>query len=252
MSDTPRRERRSPMVMLLDAAMRLAVSAQAGPKPRLEVPGSPATRRRLADAGRGGRADRGGWCRGHHRGAAQRPGRTLLAGPARADPGTGAVGAGVPGGDREPVQLADTRAPATSTSPALGSRAAPRPVAPPPAAVPLTARYSAAEGGLGLLGYTAEVTIANPGAAGREGWRMTLTLPRPTLRVAQVSGAVASQDGSTWTFEPDQTTRSVAAGGSVRISFQVHGATLLTAAPRDCQIDDRPCTGVGTAAAPSG
>jgi hypothetical protein len=240
------------MVMLLDAAMRLAISAQAGPKPRLEVPGR--------------RSRRGiGWLTVGGAGALLAVAGAavvivaLLKGPA----GLSALGPHAPA--RTPVASApaspsmtaspsaspSTRATASPSSPAPGSKAA-RPTAAPPPAVPLTARYAAADGGIGLLGYTAGVTIANPGPARRDGWRITLTLPRPTLQIAEVSGAVASQDGATWTFEPDKSTRSVPAGGSVQISFQVRGATLLTAAPRECQIDDRPCAGVGASSASSG
>jgi hypothetical protein len=75
-----------------------------------------------------------------------------------------------------------------------------------------------------------------------------VTLPRPTLQITGVSGAAARQDGSTWTFEPDDSTRTVPPGGSVRISFQVRGATLLDASPRECRIDGRPCAGVGGSA----
>jgi hypothetical protein len=262
------------MVMLLDAAMRLAVAAQSGPQPRLQAAGRPR---------RGGVV----W---------------LVAGAVLAVAGTGVVvGALLTGRDdlaslpphataRAPVADAAPSAPtgtppspsatgpasgatATATTPAPGvSTTAPRPggtgtagpgagsgsgtgrPAPPapapPAAAPLTASYEFADGGTGLLGYAADVTVSNPGATGRGGWRLTLTLPRPTLQIANVSGAVASQDGSTWTFKPDETTRTVPAGGSVRVSFQVRGATLLAAAPQDCRIDGRPCAGVGGAALP--
>jgi hypothetical protein len=241
------------MVMLLDAAMRLAISAQSGPQPRLEVPG----RRR-----RGGT----GWLALGGAGALIAVAgaaviiTALLNGPAdlsslapHAPTRTPVASAPAsPSASAGPSASAAMRTPASPPSPAPGSQAAAPPAAPPALAVPLTARYSAADGGIGLLGYTAGVTIANPGPAGRDGWRITLTLPRPTLQIAEVSGAVASQDGATWTFEPDETTRTVPAHGSVEITFQVRGATLLTAAPRDCRIDDRPCGGVGASPPSSG
>ncbi len=254
MSDAPRRERRSPMVMLLDAAMRLAISAQSGPKPRLEVPGG---RRRgigwLMLGGAGALVAAAGatvviiallnGTAGLSSLAPHAPTRTPVVSASAAASVTAS-----------PAASPSTRTPASSTSPAPGSKAARPPGAPavPPTAVPLTARYAAGDGGIGLLGYAAGVTIANPGPAEHDGWRITLTLPRPTLQVAEVSGAVASQDGATWTFEPDNTTRSVPGGGSVRITFEVRGATLLTAAPRGCQIDDRPCAGVGASENASG
>ena len=253
MSDVPRRERRSPMVMLLDAAMRLAISAQSGPKPRLEVPG----RRRRGI----------GWLMLGGAGALVAAAGAavviiaLLKGPAglaslapHTPTRTPVVSApAAPSVTASPAVSPTTRTPGSPTSPAPGSKSVRPPAAPPAAqAVPLTARYAASDGGIGLLGYAAGVTIANPGPAEHDGWRITLTLPRPTLQVAEVSGAVASQDGATWTFEPDRTTRSVPGGGSVQITFQVRGATLLTAAPRDCRIDDRPCAGVGASANASG
>ncbi len=85
------------------------------------------------------------------------------------------------------------------------------------------------------------VTVANPGAAAKDGWTLTVTLPRPTLLVSSVSGATASQDGSTWTFVPDSDTSSVPAGGSAEVSFGVSGATLIDAAPKECTIDGNAC-----------
>ena len=248
MPDEPRRERRSPMVMLLDAAMRLAISAQAGPQPKLSVPG----RRRtgtgwLALGGAGALVAVAGAVVVIMALLGAPVGLSALAphSPSR-KPAPSVVAS--PAVTASPSASATTRAPASApasaTAPASASPGSKAPAAPPvaPASpVPLTATYAATEGGIGLLGYNAGVTVENPGAAGREGWRVTLTLPRPTLQVAQVSGAVAEKDGSTWTFEPDDTTRSVPAGGSVRITFQVRGATLLAAAPRECRIDDQPC-----------
>ncbi|MCA2217807.1 cellulose binding domain-containing protein [Jidongwangia harbinensis] len=275
MSDAPRRERRSPMVMLLDAAMRLAVAAQSGPQPRLEAAGRP--RRAgmvwlvagavLAVAGTG--VVVGTLLTGRDDLASLPPHATARAPVADAAPsaptGTPPVpsatrpAAGATASATSPAPGVSTTAPrpgGTGTGPGSGTgndsgNGRPAPPAPaPPAPVPLTASYEFADGGTGLLGYAADVAVSNPGAAGRDGWQLTLTLPRPTLQIAKVSGAVASQDGSTWTFEPDETTRTVPAGGSVRISFQVRGATLLAAAPEDCRIDGRPCAGVGGAALP--
>jgi hypothetical protein len=87
------------------------------------------------------------------------------------------------------------------------------------------------------------VTVANPGSSPKDGWTVTVTLPRPTLRVAGVSGATTAQDGSRWTFTPDDTTSRVPASGSVELSFEVRGATLLDATPQDCRIDANPCAG---------
>jgi hypothetical protein len=107
--------------------------------------------------------------------------------------------------------------------------------------VPLTASYKTASATAGLLGYQMTVTVANPGSTARNGWTLTVTLPRPTLLVAGVQGATATQNGSVWTFTPDATTSAVPAGGSVKVVFGVHGATLLDAAPKDCRIDGNPC-----------
>jgi len=240
MSDAPRPERRSPMVMLLDAATRLALAAQAKPQPRVQPAGS--SRRAgigwlaagvlLAVAGIAVVV------------------AALLAGPGELSLLPPHAPARTPAGV-DPVPSAarateeSVALPTTGTPAAVSASAAPGtdPAAPP--AVPLTARFATAGGGTGLLGYAAEVTIANPGTTRHDGWRLTVTLPRETLQVAQVSGAVARQDGATWTFEPVATTRSVRAGGSVLISFEVQGATLLGAAPVDCRIDGVACTGIG-------
>ncbi|GAA2849978.1 hypothetical protein GCM10010443_09910 [Actinoplanes cyaneus] len=109
------------------------------------------------------------------------------------------------------------------------------------AAAPLTASYRTSSVTGGLLGYKMTVTVANPGAAAKDGWALTVTLPRPTLMVSSVNGATATQDGSTWTFVPDSSTSAVPAGGSAVISFGVTGATLIDAAPKACTIDGNTC-----------
>lgn len=243
MSDAPRRERRSPMVMLLDAATRLAIVAQAKPQPRIQAAGNPrragmiwlAAGALLAVAGTAvvvaallaGPGD-----------LALLPPHAPARKPAAVDP--------VPSSPSRAETEAAAAVRTTTTPDPSSAPAAPGTdsAAPPAAAVPLTARYATAGGGTGLLGYTAEVTIGNPGVTRHDGWRLTLTLPRDTLQVAQVSGAVARQDGATWTFEPDTTTRSVPASRTVLISFEVQGATLLGAAPTDCRIDGLPCSGI--------
>jgi hypothetical protein len=131
----------------------------------------------------------------------------------------------------DPAPPATTPAPAT-TGPAPG----------PPA--PLTGTYAVAEGGQGLLGYRASVTIANPAPAARRGWVLVLTLPRPSLTVDEVTGATARRDGATWTFTPDASTVTVPAGGSVRVDFQVRGATLVAAQPTGCAVDGARCGGL--------
>jgi hypothetical protein len=250
MSDAPRRERRSPMVMLLDAATRLAIVALAKPQPRVRAAGNP--RRAgmiwlvagvvLAVAGTAvvvgallaGPGD-----------LSLLPPHAAARKPAAVDP---VPSSPVRSAAEAAAAVTTTTTPDPSSAPAAPSTGSAAP--PAAAAVPLTARYATAGGGTGLLGYTAEVTIGNPGVTRHDGWRLTLTLPRDTLQVAQVSGAVARQDGATWTFEPDATTRSVPASRTVLISFEVQGATLLGAAPTDCRIDGRACSGVDGSPAP--
>jgi hypothetical protein len=107
--------------------------------------------------------------------------------------------------------------------------------------VPLTASYRTSSATAGLLGYQLAVTVANPGATSKDGWTLTVTLPRPTLLVSGVSGATAARNGSVWTFTPDSGTAAVPAGGSVKVVFDVRGATLIDAAPQDCRIDGNRC-----------
>lgn len=104
----------------------------------------------------------------------------------------------------------------------------------------LVARYSTKD--VSLINYHASVAITNPGSAPVVGWTMAITLPRRTLSVTEVAGADARQDGRTWTFIPDQTTRQIPAGGSVEVRFRVDGAAL-GAAPTGCTVDDHPCEG---------
>ncbi|WP_433729435.1 cellulose binding domain-containing protein [Actinoplanes sp. CA-051413] len=109
------------------------------------------------------------------------------------------------------------------------------------APVPLTASYRTSSVTAGLLGYRMAVTVDNPGTSAKDGWTVTVTLPRSTLRVSGVSGATAAQDGSVWTFTPDAATSRVPAGGSVELAFEVQGATLIDATPQDCRIDGNRC-----------
>jgi hypothetical protein len=255
MPDAPRRERRSPMVMLLDFAMRLALAAQTGPEPKL-VPAGRARRvgvgwlvagAVLAVAGTGvivgalvtGRFDLASL---PPHAAARQPAAAPAPAPAPESvtpTTTGPAPTGTTSGPPSPSGAASA-----STPPGGGTAAPAPPPVSPAAPAPLTAVYAYTSGGTGLLGYAADVSVANPGRAARDGWQLTVTLPRPSLRIADVTGAAATQDGATWTFEPDATTRTVPAGGSVRITFEVRGATLLAAAPEDCRIDGRPCAGL--------
>jgi hypothetical protein len=238
------------MVMLLDAAMRLALAAQAGPEPRLRPAGR--TRRVgtgwlvtgavLAVAGTGivigalvtGRYDLASL---PPHAAARQPAAAPAPAPESAPPATTGPDPAVttPGSPSASTTAASTPPATVTAAPAPPSAGAP---------APLTARYAYTSGGTGLLGYAADVSVGNPGRAPRDGWQLTVTLPRPTLQIADVTGATARQDGAVWTFEPDPATRTVPAGGSVRITFAVRGATLLAAAPRDCRIDGRPCAGL--------
>lgn len=228
-------ERRSVTVMVLDTLTRLAVAAQSTPQPR-------AGRSKVAASG---------W---------------LAAGVLLAVAGTTTAVTALLRGPDDLASLppqAQAPAPAASRStaepapPAAASaRTAPRSqpgttqlgpafsTSIPAAAANLAARFSTPGGDTGILGYQASVTIANAGAVEHAGWRLTLTLPRPSLRIEDVSGASVRQDGATWTFEPVATTRTVPAEGSVVVSFRVSGATLLESAPEDCRIDDRRCEGI--------
>jgi hypothetical protein len=107
----------------------------------------------------------------------------------------------------------------------------------------VTATYAAADG-TGVLGYRATVTVNSQGPDAAQDWRLTITLPRPTLQIAAVNGATAKQDGRVWTFTPVDATRQIAPGSSVVVAFDVRGATLVDAAPTACQINDAPCAGL--------
>ena len=254
---TARRERRSPTVVLLDAMMRLAIAAQSGPQPKLRPAGR--TRRGsvgwlaagivLAVAGTAivvavlirGPGDLASL-------PPRAPDRARVAEPAPsvAPPESAAVAPTSPAAATGASSAAASASAAGVPSPDLpslppsGRAPSSRPA---PVAAPLAAAFRTSTGGTGLLGYEAEIAITNPGAVVRDGWDLTVTLPRPTLQIARVSGATARQDGSTWTFEPGDATRAVPAGGSVVITFQVRGATLLDAAPQECRIDGAPCAG---------
>jgi hypothetical protein len=137
------------------------------------------------------------------------------------------------------VRPAPSSAPPVSPTPS-------RPTSAPAEPARLAAHYES-DGAAGLLSYGATVTITNTGGRPGTDWRLTVTLPRPTLRIGAVTGATVEQDGSTWTFTPVAGTRQVAAGRPVQVSFQVRGATLVGAEPTACSLGAEPCTGLPAA-----
>jgi hypothetical protein len=264
MNDTPRRERRSPMIVVLDAAFGLAAALQTGHLPgrRTRAVGEAAE----GETGEGRRVRRGvglAWLTVGILAAIagtvilavtfvrapdglaslpptvsqQLPPTSAVPSPATASPSSSITPSSSPAPSVTPSV-------SPSQTPGAVNRSIPQPPPAGTAAVPLTARYAADEGGAGLLGYRATVTVTNPGRGPKTGWVLTVKLPRPTLAVDQVSGATAKQDGSTWTFTPDQSTNQIPPGGSVAVAFSVRGATLLAAAPQDCRIDGNPCAGL--------
>jgi hypothetical protein len=252
MNETETRPKRSLVVVLLDGMLRLFAAVQAGPTPQPKV----------REAGRRRGVGRYILLTGV---LAALAGTALLVvmlvrapgdptpppGPAAALPGLRASppapsGTGssatpsVPGSpSTSNIGKAATATVPASRATAAGGRGVPITESTP---APLAASYSTSSDTAGLLGYQMTVTVANPGATPKDGWVLTVTLPRPTLLVSGVSGATAAQDGSVWTFKPDATTSRVAAGGSVRVVFAVHGATLIDASPQDCRIDGTGCT----------
>jgi hypothetical protein len=254
MNDTPRQQRRSPLVVVLDAILGLAAAVQAGPTPGPKVRSA------------GGAADRHG-----------RAGRLLLmagvlaviagtallitffvrmpdgvsllpdaavpaGGPSRpAAPKTAASPTVTHSASAQPSPSATTTAPSRTASPPASRGGSGQP---PSATAPLTSGYSAVSYAVGLLGYQATVTVTNPGSRTRDGWLLTVTLPRSTLMVSDVSGATAHQDGPVWTFTPDNTTVRIPPGATVQVVYMVRGATLVDAAPKDCRVDGRQCAGV--------
>ncbi|AGZ40785.1 cellulose binding domain-containing protein [Actinoplanes friuliensis] len=246
--------RRTFSVVVLDSLLSLATKLQSGPMPEPRVRTAGATRGRLwrilmvagVLAALGGAALVVTVLIRTPEGSAGRPETAAgLPGPPIPPAGTDAV---------EPSAVPTTRPVPTLTLPSsVATSASSRPPTTSPSAgrgsstpesavVPLTARYTTSSVTAGLLGYHLDVTITNPAPRAHTDWRLVVTLPRSTLSVSGVSGATATQDGAAWTFTPDDTTSRVAPRASVTVSFNVNGATLLNAAPTDCQIDNTPCT----------
>jgi hypothetical protein len=258
MDDSSSPPRRSLLVVLLDAMLGLVTAVQTG-----NLPGT----RRGAATRPAGQRGKGGllWLLA---GVLVVAGATtILIGALLRTPGglTDLPPAGLAG----PAPATSIAAPATAQQSAAGpsasasssasASATPSGSSPASAAVPppaptsagssggsrLTATYVAANGS-GLLGYRATVTVTAVGTAPSTGWQLTITLPRPTLQIAAVTGATAKQDGSVWTFTPVDTTRTIAAGTSAVVAFDVRGATLVDAQPTDCTVDGQACAGVGS------
>jgi hypothetical protein len=89
------------------------------------------------------------------------------------------------------------------------------------------------------------VTITNPGRAPIAGWVLVMKLPATALTVSEVSGATVHRSGTTWTFTPTSDTRTVPAGGSVRVHYLVRDTPLLSGGPTACTIDGSRCSGLG-------
>lgn len=248
MTDSQTRPRRSLVVVLLDAVLRLVAAFHTG--------GTPTPKVRAA----GGRRGVGRYLLVIGVLAAL-AGTALLVvvlvrAPAGSPPPPGRAGS-LPGLQSQPAEpsaalsaLPGLPDPTATPSTSKATPATTRPVTSPTgrtpvteiAQVPLTASYKTSSVTAGLLGYRMTVTVANPGEAPKDGWALTVTLPRSTLRITGVNGATAAQDGSEWSFTPDTTTSRVPASGSVELTFDVQGATLINAAPEDCRIDGNPCT----------
>ena len=242
MNDSPRR---SPLVRVLDMIVGAAAAVQAGPTPQPRVRPA-ASRMRLvlavavvvALAGTGllvwmfvrapGGPDPLPEQAAVLPGASSRPAAPVVVPSASSSPGA-------PASPR--ASATPGASPASLAVPSVPPRPA-RPSVPESTPAPLTAGYTTTAG---LLGYRMTVTIANPAAEAQRDWQLAITLPRSTLTVANVAGATAKQDKATWTFTPDATTTRVAPAGSVTVTFDVRGATLIDAAPRSCTINSNPC-----------
>jgi len=247
--------RRSPTVVLLDAMLGLVTAVQTGNlpgrrRPAGGEPGHPAAPRRaglvwlvagvLVVAG----------------------GTAVLIGALMGAPGS-LTALPEPGRAAAPPPVTSLAPPAATTTstvsagPSSSASATPAvsgtvggPSAGSPSARPatsgggrLSATYAAANGS-GLLGYRATVTLDARGPGPSSDWRLAITLPRPTLQIAAVSGATVERAGAVWTFTPDDSTRRIAAGASATIAFEVRGATLVDAQPTDCRIDGKTCSGL--------
>jgi hypothetical protein len=92
-------------------------------------------------------------------------------------------------------------------------------------------------------GYQVTVTIRNPGQVDVRGWMLRLTIPGARRPIVNVIGAEVTRHAAVLVFTPTAATKTVHAGRSVRVSFQVRGAKLHLDAPTACTIDGRPCAG---------
>ena len=258
MNESQTRPRRSLVVVVLDAVLRLVAAVHAGgtPTPKVrEAGGRRGVGRYLlftgvlaalagtallvvvlvrAPGGPTPPPDRAAALPGLRPTPAE-PSTTTAPGPAPTTPaGTATT---PPAGTTTPTRATSSPVPATGSSKAPSISAPGAGVA----QAPLTGSYQTSSVTAGLLGYRMTVTVANPGTTAKDGWTLTVTLPRSTLRVTDVDGATATQDGPVWSFTPDATTARVPAEESVEVEFEVHGATLINARPQDCRVDGNVC-----------
>jgi hypothetical protein len=133
----------------------------------------------------------------------------------------------------EPVVPATSR----STSPAPSAPAATT----AGAGSLLSAEYKTED--LKLTSYRVTISIRNPGTDPIAGWAVVTVLPLLDLTVRNVTGAVMSRTDPRVIFTPIDSTRTVPAGGSATVTFEVEGLGVRNG-PFTCTIDGRPCTAV--------
>ncbi|MFF5233899.1 SRPBCC domain-containing protein [Dactylosporangium sp. NPDC000521] len=157
------------------------------------------------------------------------------------------------GGLEGPVQATFPGTPAERSSrPALVSASSAAATAPPssPGAPSVVAAASGPQliagsrtEDLTLTSYRVTVTITNPGPGASTGWTVAVVLPLLDLTVRNVDGAVMTRTGLKVIFTPVDSTRTIAAGGTATLRFEVQGLGVRNA-PLNCTIDGRPCTQV--------
>jgi chitinase len=89
-------------------------------------------------------------------------------------------------------------------------------------------------------GYTAAVTVRNPGTTPINGWRVEFDLPAGTT-VSNAWNVALARSGAHYTLTPASWNAVIAPGGSATAGFVAAG----TGKPAGCLLDGAPCDGSG-------
>ncbi|MGH2988233.1 MAG: cellulose binding domain-containing protein, partial [Solirubrobacterales bacterium] len=97
-------------------------------------------------------------------------------------------------------------------------------------------------------GFVADYVIRNGGTTPINGWKLEFDLPA-TARITDTWSGRLSSSGSHYEVTPEEWTRAIAPGASVKVGFQgTYGGSF--SAPTNCRLNGQPCANGGSSPPP--